>query len=168
MTFLWTELHCYSRVQRHWHHHCVNSQWHQPSGKEEDGPRVGAEGKWMLCTKRVNSEIKRNFIVGVMWVFVVSQYSQVPKNYRDQWAAGRAQRLFVTGISSFKWWPVLRWEMQALRICWGLLKLLPVKNLKLMKTVLLLLSFYVGNGSAISRVTTTFLTLYCCCLICSH
>lgn len=75
MTFLWTELHCYSRVQRHWHHHSINSQWHQPSGKEEDGPRVGAEGKWMLCVKHINTEIKHNFIVGIMWVFVKSQYS---------------------------------------------------------------------------------------------
>lgn len=37
--------------------------------------------------------------------------------------------------------PVLRWGMQAVGICWGILKRFPVKNLKLMKTVLLLLSF---------------------------
>jgi len=46
MNFLWTELHCYSRVQRHWHHHGANSQWHQPFGEEEDGPCAGTEGKW--------------------------------------------------------------------------------------------------------------------------
>lgn len=39
-----------------------------------------------------------------MWVFVTSHYSLVPKNYIHQWAAGSAPRLFVTGISSFKWW----------------------------------------------------------------
>lgn len=169
MTFLWTELHCYSRVQWHWHHHSINPQWHQPSGKEEDGSRAGVEGKWTFCVRHTNSEIKHNSIVGIMWcllypnkwpkIIYISELQAVPQD-----CLSRVFHLLNDDVEP----PVLRWGMQAVRICWETLKLLPVKNLKLMKTLLLLLSFYMDNRSEISCVATTFLTLYWCCLISWH
>lgn len=40
---LFSELHSHPWVQWHRHHHSPDPQWHQPSGKEEDGPCVRAE-----------------------------------------------------------------------------------------------------------------------------
>lgn len=46
--YVCAELHRHPRVQWHRYHHSPHPQWHQPSGKEADGPCVRTEGKWRL------------------------------------------------------------------------------------------------------------------------